>query len=145
MVQREFGDIVLLIKQSQLIATRAVNAELINLYWQVGECISCQVAGAAWGDKTIDELADFIAKQHPELKGFTRRGLYRMKQFYETCNKCSIVSPVVTQLQNTENQLVKIVSALPTQFRLSDIRMTALSKLSWSHHMAPKAICLNRV
>ena len=135
MLQRDFGDIILLIKQSRALATKAVNTELINLYWQVGEYISCQVAGAAWGDKTIDELADFISTQYPELKGFSRRGLYRMKQFYETYSKSTIVSPVTTQLQNIENQSIKIVSAAQTQFRLSDIRNSVLSKLSWTHHM----------
>lgn len=83
MLPHDFGAIVSLIKQSQLTATRAVNAILVNLYWQVGEYISKQLTNATWGDKTIDELAEFIATQHPELKGFSRRGLYRMKQFYD--------------------------------------------------------------
>ena len=86
MLQQEFADIIGLIKQSQANAVRAVNTELVNLYWQVGEFISRQVAAATWGDKTIEELAVFIEKQHPDIKGFNRRGLYRMKQFYETYN-----------------------------------------------------------
>ena len=122
MLQDQFANIISLIRQAQANAVKAVNTELINLYWQVGEYISAQVAGAAWGEKTVDELAEYISSRHPEIKGFNRRGLYRMKQFYELYNNSSIVSPLLTQLQSSENQSVIIVSRPSTQFNLSDIR-----------------------
>jgi hypothetical protein len=111
-MQQEFADIILLIKRSQSIALRTVNYELVNLYWQVGEYISQRLRGAAWGDKAIDELAAFIERQHPELKGFNKRGLYRMKQFYETYKESSIVSTLLTQLQSSEIQSVTTASTL---------------------------------
>ena len=58
-----------------------------------------------------------------------------MKRFYEIYNKSQIVSTVLTQLQDAENQLNTIMSPVLTQFRLSDIRNTQLTKLSWSHHL----------
>lgn len=134
MLQDQFVNIISLIRQSQANAVRAVNTELINLYWQVGEYISRQVAAATWGEKTVDELAEYISNRHPDIKGFNRRGIYRMKQFYELYNNSPIVSSVMTQLQLTENQSPKIVSTVLTQFNLSDIRGNVLSKISWSHH-----------
>lgn len=125
---QQFADIVQLIQQSRSYATRAVNTELINLYWQVGEYLSYQVAAAAWGDKTISELAEYLATQHPELKGFTSRGLYRMKQFYATYSNSQIVSALLTQLQNSENQRNEIVSSLVTEFKISEMRQTQLLK-----------------
>ena len=122
MFPEQFSNIISLIRQAQTNAVRAVNTELINLYWQVGEYISRQVAAAAWGEKTVDELAEFISNQHPDIKGFNRRGLYRMKQFFELYNNSSIVSPVMTQLQNNDNQQFIIVSPVVTQFNLSGIR-----------------------
>jgi hypothetical protein len=104
MFAEQFSNIISLTRQAQTNAVRAVNTELINLYWQVGEYISRQVAAAAWGEKAVDELAEYISNQHPDIKGFNRRGLYRMKQFYDLYNNLSIVSPVVTQLQNNDNQ-----------------------------------------
>jgi len=71
---------------------------LINLYWNVGAYITYQLTIASWGEKTVTELADYIQKNHPELKGFNRRGLYRMKQFYETYSGRPFVSSVMTQL-----------------------------------------------
>jgi predicted nuclease of restriction endonuclease-like (RecB) superfamily len=45
----------------------------------------------------VDRLAQFIARTEPGLRGFTRRNLFRMKQFYEAYREDSIVSPLVTQ------------------------------------------------
>jgi len=129
-----FNSIVSLIRQSQLAATRAVNSVLVNLYWQVGAYISAQVAQATWGDKTIVSLAAFIAHHHPDLRGFDRRGLYRMKQFYETyCHSQVVLAAGTPQAPEKEQDI--IVSPLVTQFSLSDIRHTLLAKISWSHHL----------
>lgn len=81
MLQERFSDIITLIQQARQNAIQTVNAELVNLYWLVGEQISKRLANASWGDKTIDELAHHLKIYHPELKGFNRRGLYRMRQF----------------------------------------------------------------
>ena len=129
-----FAEIVALIRSSQDSAYRAVNKELINLYWNVGYYISLKVHAAQWGDKTVDELANFIQKEHPELRGFNRRGLYRMRQFFETYQDAEIVSSSRTQLQSAENDRDIIVSSKGTQFKVWDIKQTILTELSWTHH-----------
>ncbi|WP_026905420.1 DUF1016 N-terminal domain-containing protein [Pedobacter glucosidilyticus] len=97
-MNQQFYEIVQLIRQSRNNALKAVNTELINLYWNVGSYLSKQLANANWGEKTIDELAKFIQENYPDLKGFNRRGLYRMKQFYETYVGSEIVSSPMTQI-----------------------------------------------
>lgn len=42
----------------------------------------------------------------PGIKGFNRRGLYRMKQFYETYYENENVSPLVTQISWTNHLLI---------------------------------------
>jgi hypothetical protein len=79
--ETQFLEVVGLIQQSRTRAYQSVNAELINCYWQVGEYISRRIANAIWGDKSVDDLAEFIEENYPDLKGYTRRNLYRMKQF----------------------------------------------------------------
>lgn len=134
--QQNFSEIVLMIRESHSNAVKAVNTELINLYWNVGQYISKQLASATWGDKTVEELATFIQKEYPEIKGFNRRGLYRMKQFYETYTSMSFVSSPMTQMQNTDNKTDGIVSSSMTQFAFEDIRSSILSEISWTHHLA---------
>ena len=135
-MNNQFSEIIQLIKQSRNRAIKAVNAELIDLYWNVGAYINKKLSVSQWGDKTIDELAMFIEQNNPELKGFERRGLYRMVQFYETYSQSQIVSSVRSQLQDTDNQVNQIVAAVRPQFEFQyqDIRNTILVQLSWTHH-----------
>ncbi len=51
-----------------------------------------------WVDSFVDDLANDLSKKIPDLKGFNKRGFYRMKQFYETYQNDKIVAPLVTQI-----------------------------------------------
>ena len=75
-----------------------VNATLIDLYWRVGEYISRKVESSVWGEGVVDQLAAYINQEHPEIKGFTRRNLFRMRQFFETYYLDEKVTPLVRQL-----------------------------------------------
>jgi len=78
-----FSDVVRLIAASREKAIQSVNTALIELYWEVGAMISRKIEAAEWGDGVVDQLAQFIARTEPTLRGFTRRNLFRMRQFYE--------------------------------------------------------------
>jgi len=56
-MENRFTDIIQLIKKSRINAIRAVNAELINLYWNIGEYISRKIEQSEWGDSVVTELA----------------------------------------------------------------------------------------
>jgi len=79
-----FIEIAQIIEDARDNAYRKVNEELILMYRKVGQFLSEKSKEASYGDGYIDSLADHIQNQFPGIKGFTRRGLYRMKQFYET-------------------------------------------------------------
>jgi len=98
--------IVSLIEQARRNALKTVNAELIRLYWNVGEYLSKESAKTSWGDAFIDATAQYIKENCPEIKGFTRRGLYRMKQFYEAYKDNEFVTPLVTQISWTNHLLI---------------------------------------
>ena len=78
-----FEQVALIIENSRENAYRKVNEELILMYQRVGRFLSEQSKKASYGDGYIDSLAAFIQDEFPGIKGFNRRGLYRMKQFYE--------------------------------------------------------------
>lgn len=99
----DFNQIISIIEEARGRALRAVNAELIRLYWNVGEYLSNLCANAAFGDKVIDEVASYITESGTNIKGFNRRGLYRMKQFYETYRDDEFVTPLVTQISWTNH------------------------------------------
>ena len=101
-----FREIVGLIERARQRAFLAVNTALIDLYWQVGEYISRKLDTAAWGEGVVDELARYLQCHHPDLKGFTRRNLFRMRQFYGTYRDDKKVAPLMRQLSWTHNLLI---------------------------------------
>lgn len=108
-ISKDFINVINLINKSRENALRKVNEELILLYWNVGKYISEQMENQTWGSSYIDELAKFISMNFPEIKGFNRRGLYRMKQFYETYKDNEFVSTLLTQI-NWSNHLAILSS-----------------------------------
>jgi len=101
--------IVTMIEQARQNVLQSVNAELIKLYWNVGEYLSVESAKATWGDSFIDATAKYIHKNCPGIKGFNRRSLYRMRQFYETYRDNEFVSALLTQISWTNH--LRIMSA----------------------------------
>jgi predicted nuclease of restriction endonuclease-like (RecB) superfamily len=119
---KQFEQVTILIEEARNRAFHKVNEELVLLYFKVGSIVSTKVAAASWGDSTVDELAAYIESKYAGLKGFNRRGLYRMRQFFETYTAPEFVSPLVTQMKKTENEALEFVSTLVTQ-------------LGWTHHL----------
>lgn len=100
------GKLIEIIETSRNNALRKVNEELICMYWSVGEYLSAESQNAVFGDKYIDNIAKEIQVMFPGIKGFNRRGLYRMKQFYELYKDNPTVSPLVTQISWTNHLLI---------------------------------------
>lgn len=97
-MESQFSDIVQLIRQARNNAIKSVNTELINLYWEIGAHISQKVEASEWGKSVVKELAIFIQQTDPQLKGFSDKNLWRMKQFYETYKDEPKLSPLVREL-----------------------------------------------
>ena len=100
------GNLIEIIESSRKNALRKVNEELIRMYWLVGEYLSVESKNVSFGDKYIDAIAKEIQDVFPGIKGFNRRGLYRMKQFYELYKDNSIVTPLLTQLSWSNHLLI---------------------------------------
>ena len=66
---QEFNHIIELIEEARTQAYRAVNTVLIDLYWKVGEYISRQVAEKEWGKGVVENLAAYIRRHDPMIRG----------------------------------------------------------------------------
>ena len=102
-MDNRFTDIIQLIKQSRTNAIKAVNAELINLYWNIGEHISKKIEQSEWGDSVVTELANFIQTKEPEIKGFSDKNIWRMKKFYETYKDFPKLSTLLREISWSHN------------------------------------------
>ena len=110
-----FNEVLALIQSSRRQAMQAVNTQLIELYWQVGAYISRKPEKAEWGDSVVGQLAEHLAQTQPGLRGFTRRNLFRMRQFYEAYQGDEKVSALLTQLPWTHNLLILTQSKRPEE------------------------------
>ena len=108
---------------------QAVNAELVGLYWQLGEYISRKIESTEWGDSVVDELVAAIARQYPGLRGYTRPNLFRMRQFYEAYRTNENVSSLMRQLPWTHH-LIILSRARPAETR--EFYMLAAIQQHWS-------------
>lgn len=128
-LSKDFINVVNLIQEARENAIRKVNEELIMLYWNVGKYISEQLESQNWGSSYVDELASFISKNCPEVKGFNRRGLYRMKQFYETYKDNQFVSTLLTQI-SWSNHLAILSSSKSDEEREFYIQLSSKERYS---------------
>lgn len=92
------GNLIRIISQSRQNALKKVNEELIRMYWKVGEYLSTESMKVSFGDAYIDTVAEEVQNAFPGIKGFNRRGLYRMKKFYETYADDEFVTTLLSQI-----------------------------------------------
>jgi predicted nuclease of restriction endonuclease-like (RecB) superfamily len=141
-IQQHFEEVRRLIRQGRVKALQAANTEQIAVYWRVGAYVYYRIQNAEWGEKTVEQLAKWLKEQDPALKGFDKRSLYRMKEFYQTWHTLDFdalkIDGSVVQLPTdlnpnyTDNQPTTFVVTVSPQFKdLNNI----LSRLQWSQHI----------
>lgn len=105
-IDNRFDEIARIIEEARDTAYRRVNEALIIMYRRIGRFLSEKSKDANYGDAYVDSLSEYIQKHFPGIKGFNRRGLYRMKQFYEIYAENEKVSALLTQLSWTNHLLI---------------------------------------
>jgi predicted nuclease of restriction endonuclease-like (RecB) superfamily len=94
------------IRSAQYAALRAVNRELINLYWDIGRLIVERQSGQTWGRSVVQNLAKDLQLEFPGVAGFSAPNLYKMRQFYEAYREHVILSPLVREISWTKNLVI---------------------------------------
>lgn len=79
-----FDDVISIIENARESAFRAVNRELINMYWEIGEYLSRRISDSGWGKSIVKDFSDFIQSRYIGISGFSASNIWRMRQFYET-------------------------------------------------------------
>ena len=140
-LQEHFEQIRQLIRRGQGVALQVAYTEQLKVYWHVGAYVYYRVQADQWGEKTVEQLANWLTEKDPALKGFSKRSLYRMQEFYLVWHEVDwdvlkrdglIVSPQATQFQHINNQSNVIFRASLTQVKEMP---GILAALTWSHHI----------
>lgn len=101
-----FSDIKQRILSSQLKAALSVNAEMIFLYWQIGNSIAQKQNEQGWSSGVIPQLAKDLKIEFPNSKGYSERNLGRMLAFYREYPDESILPQAVAKLPWGHNILL---------------------------------------
>ena len=141
-ISTEYNHAVQLIKtailQNQLEAAKAVNQQMLALYYGVGKFVSENTRNGIWGTGAIETISEQLRRELPGLRGFSPANIKKMRIFFESWNNYINRSPMANDLQHTDNQ-----GELPYQALLSLNRSPLANDLDWhdffalsfSHHM----------
>jgi predicted nuclease of restriction endonuclease-like (RecB) superfamily len=94
------------IRSAQCAALRAVNMELLALYWDIGRLIANRQEGETWGRSVVETLAKDLRTEFPGVGGFSAANLWRIKQFYEAYAEGEKLAPLVREISWTKNLVI---------------------------------------
>jgi predicted nuclease of restriction endonuclease-like (RecB) superfamily len=120
------------VRAAQYAAFRAVNKELVALYWDIGRMISERQIAGVHGDAVVEQLASDLRMEFPAVGGFSRRNVFYMREFYLAYHDLPKVQPLVAQIGWTHNLIVLQRCREPLE-REFYIRMT--KKFGWTKNV----------
>ena len=77
--QNDFEELISIIEKARESAFRAVNIELITMYWEIGKYLSEKVKSEKWGKSIVSEFSQFAQTKFKGIKGFSPQNIWRMK------------------------------------------------------------------
>lgn len=120
------------IRSAQYAALKAVNTELVGLYWDLGRMIVERQVGETWGKSVVEKLSTDLRREFPAVGGFSASNLWRMKAFFELYREHEKLAPLVREIAWAHNLAImsKCKDPLEREFYL---RMTR--KFGWSKNV----------
>lgn len=100
------NDLKNLIYKKQYHVLKSVNAETINLYWEIGEEIYRQQCEKGWGKSIVEILSKELQKEFPGAKGYSAANLWRMRTFYLTYRNSEKLAPLVREISWSNNIII---------------------------------------
>ena len=104
--ENSFDPVLSIIENAKSRAMRAANAEMIQMYWDIGAYVSAKVRNSSWGKGIVEEFSAFLQRHYPSAKGFSPQNIWRMKQFYESYQDNEKLSPLVREISWSNNLLI---------------------------------------
>ncbi|MHB8967107.1 MAG: PDDEXK nuclease domain-containing protein [Thermoleophilia bacterium] len=131
------GEIRERIRSAQYQALRAVNRELIGLYWDIGRIIVERQKGETWGKAVVEKLAADLQAEFPGIKGFSSLNIWRMRKLFITYGKNEKLSPLVTEIAWSHNLVIlnKCKNDLQREFYLRMTRRYGWTRNVLVHHI----------
>jgi len=105
-MQKDFREVLSIIRSGQVKAHRAMNSAMLETYWNIGGYISRQVIQQKWGKSVVRELSHWLKTKIPNSIGFSEQNIWRMKQLFELYSSDEKLSPLVREIGWTQNCVI---------------------------------------
>ena len=133
---KDYAGLLALVKErvrsAQYAALKAVNTELVGLYWDIGRMIVERQDAEGWGKAVVENLAADLRAEFPGVGGFSASNLWRMKGFFEAYQGVEKLAPLVREIGWSHNIVIMERCSDPLE-REFYIRMT--SRFGWSKNV----------
>ncbi|MBD3887621.1 DUF1016 domain-containing protein [Phormidium tenue FACHB-886] len=131
------GEIKQRIRSAQYAAFKAVNKELIALYWDIGKLIVERQQGETWGKSIVEQLSKDLRTEFPGVSGFSVRNIWNMRNFYLTYSQNEKLQPMVAEISWTHNLVImeKCKDELEREFYIRMTRKYGWTKNVLVHHI----------
>ena len=128
------------IQSARISASRAVNRDLILLYWDIGRAIVEKQQQLGWGESVIDRLSRDLQKSFSGVSGFSPRNLRSMKQLYSAYANPSFWLQPVARLskQFVESQdaiRLQPVAKMDDKGKRIEFLQQVVAEVPWGQHL----------
>ena len=103
------------IRSARISAARAVNRELILLYWDIGRGIVEKQEDLGWGKSVVEQLSLDLRSEFPGMKGFSANNLWLMRQFYSEYSSPAFLEQLVQEMQSPRLESPEAAIGLPAK------------------------------
>ena len=121
---------------ARLSAARAVNRELIALYWDIGKAIVDKQQTLGWGQSVVEQIARDLRASFPGTQGFSARNVWDMRRLYEEYSGALVLRQLAAESSRRNS------SARPRRSAISGANEPAVellrqlvAEVPWGHHL----------
>lgn len=126
-------EIIALIEQAKYKAAFNVNAELLSLYWKIGNDIIKQQTEQGWGAQVITMLSKDLSRRFPDDRGYSERNLRNMKKFAEEYPHFPFLQVPLAEIDDDEIWQVALAKLKEDD---KDFVRVPLAQITWYHHIS---------
>jgi predicted nuclease of restriction endonuclease-like (RecB) superfamily len=126
------GELKARVAAARLSAARAVNRDLISLYWDIGKAIVEQQRTQGWGQSVVEQIARDLRASFPGTQGFSARNVWDMRRLYEEYTGSEILRQVVAE---SGKRLPRRGAEAQSSARAEELLRQLVAEVPWGHHL----------
>ena len=128
------ADLKMRVTAASISASRAVNRDLILLYWDIGQAIVEKQKAHDWGESVVEMVAADLRRDFPGSRSFSADNVWRMRQFYLAYSNTEFLGQSVPKKEMQFKQR-KVLGQLVPETSTTVININERVSLTTSLHL----------